>query len=138
MDKFKKMVDINITGLIHLTSLVVPHMKKKKGIEIIVNISSLADKRGTSMSKFYASTKFAVQGFSQGLRKEVVPKHIKIVTVCPGIVDTKIAKIKIKSKKLKQKTLLNPEDIAETVYFIISEPVHVDIQDITLVPFGEV
>ncbi len=135
IEKFEKMVYVNITGLVYLTSLVVPYKKKKKGTEIVLNISSIAGKRGTSMSECYAATKFAVQGFSQGLRREIVPEHIKIVTVCPGIVNTKIGKIRLKSKHQNKKTLLNPEDIAEIVYFIISEPIHVDIQDITVVPF---
>lgn len=135
IDTFKKMIDVNVVGLTQLTAEVVPYMKKREGQELIINMSSIAGKHSSAESEFYAATKFAVQGLTEGLRKEVVPEDIKVTTVCPGIVNTELSQ---QREDVQQglRPMLEPADIARVVSFIIQQPVHVDIQDITVVPFG--
>jgi NADP-dependent 3-hydroxy acid dehydrogenase YdfG len=67
--QFDSMIQTNLVGIAMLTSIVVPYMKKKKSGQII-NIASMSGKRSYPRGEFYSATKFAVMGYSDGIRKE--------------------------------------------------------------------
>ena len=138
MDRFQRMINVNIYGVALLTNLVVPYMKKQKS-GLILNMGSIAGKIASARSEYYALTKFAVLGYSDGLRKELMEFGIKVSTLCPGMVDTDFfydEELEFRKQKLgKVPHMLKAEDISKAVSFICSQPKHCNIQDLTIMPF---
>ena len=82
MAQVEEVFRTNVLGLIYATRLALPGMiAQQRGL--IINISSVAGKVGTPSDSVYAASKFAVNGFSQGLRAEVAQHNIHVLTVCP-------------------------------------------------------
>ena len=137
--KFEDMLQVNLIGLSRLVSLVVPHMKKKKE-GLIINIASTAGKTSYPLGEFYSSTKFAVMGYSEGLRKELKEYGIKVSTICPGMIKTNF----FKKEEIERRTKLNDgkspvmlqvEDISRIIVFICAQSDNCDIQDLAVMPF---
>jgi NAD(P)-dependent dehydrogenase (short-subunit alcohol dehydrogenase family) len=82
-EQVKQMFDINVFGLAKMTQSVLPFMRKQKSGHII-NISSIGGLRSFPGVGFYNATKYAVDGLSESLAKEVAPLGIKVTIVCPS------------------------------------------------------
>ena len=139
INKFQKMLEINLIGVAMLTKLVVPAMKKKKS-GLIINISSIAGKKSFVNSEFYSATKFGLMGYSEGIRKELKEYGIKVATLCPGTIKTDFfngEELKKRKKIWKDKPpqMLEVEDIEKIISLICSQSEHSDIQDLTVMPF---
>lgn len=79
----RKMFDVNVFGLTHMVQAVLPGMRKRRS-GCIVNLSSLAGVRGMPALGQYNATKFAVEGLSEALRREVEPLGIRVMAVEPS------------------------------------------------------
>jgi NAD(P)-dependent dehydrogenase (short-subunit alcohol dehydrogenase family) len=79
----RKMFDVNVFGLTSMAQAVLPGMRKRRH-GCIVNLSSLAGLRGMPALGQYNATKFAVEGFSEALRREVEPLGIQVMVVNPS------------------------------------------------------
>jgi len=138
MNRFQEMIQTNVVGVALLTKFVLPYMKKKKEGQII-NISSTAGKRAYAMGEFYNATKFAVMGYSDGLRQELKPFGIKVSTVCPGMTKTDFfSKKDLEERKKLWGYLPKPmdvTDISRVISLICSQSKESDIQDITVAHF---
>lgn len=140
MKKFQDMIDVNVKGVVLLTKLVIPIMKKNRNGHIL-NIASISGKRSFANGEFYSATKYAIIGYSEGIRNELKDFGIKVATICPGMVKTKFFSAE---EIQRRKRLLNgrnpatmqPEDISRIVRFIIEESPNCNIQDVTIVPFA--
>ena len=85
-DKFlQKMLDINLKGVFWSCQAALPFLRSGAGI---VNVASLAGKRGSANNSAYCAAKFAVVGLTQALAKELGPRGIRVNAVCPGYVLT--------------------------------------------------
>ncbi len=84
----KRMFDINVFSLLALTQLVVPHMRAR-GAGTIVNIGSVGGKVALPWSVMYCATKWAVHCIDDSLHRELRGTGVRVMKVCPGIVDTK-------------------------------------------------
>ncbi|MCX7179813.1 MAG: oxidoreductase [Proteobacteria bacterium] len=82
-DEVRAMFETNFFGLVHLTQTVLPGMRQRRHGHII-NISSMAGLVGFPGIGFYNATKFAVEGLSEALAKELAPLGIKVSVVAPG------------------------------------------------------
>ncbi len=82
-DDVRRMTDVNIWAPIRLTQMTLPHMRAA-GRGTIVNISSLAGRMGVPFYATYSSSKYALRGFSEALRRELRPDGIHVVAVFPG------------------------------------------------------
>lgn len=80
-------MDINLKGTFLCSKAIVPHMVQRKSGRII-NLSSIAGKRGRAMSSCYTASKFAVIGFTQSLAHEVAGSNVTANAICPGEVNT--------------------------------------------------
>ena len=98
LSNFEKLFDINVKGVFLVTREVIPYMKTQ-GRGVIVNISSLAGYVSTPLMTIYASTKFAVRGLTDGLRRELKNTKIKIIGVYPGPFESEFFKNAIKKVK---------------------------------------
>jgi NAD(P)-dependent dehydrogenase (short-subunit alcohol dehydrogenase family) len=79
----RKMFEINVFGLAKMTQEVLPHMRKQRSGHIL-NIASIAGLRSFPGVGFYNATKYAVDGFSESLAKEVGPLGIKVTIIAPS------------------------------------------------------
>ena len=80
-------MDVNLKGTFLCSKAVVPHMaQRQRGA--IVNLSSIAGKRGRGFSSCYSASKFAVIGFTQSLAHEMAAAGVTVNCICPGEVDT--------------------------------------------------
>ncbi len=101
LETLRKIMEVNYFGLTETTRIFIPELKKSPNAAI-VNISSVAGKRGIPARADYSASKFAVQGFSNALRAELAKDQIDVLVVCPGLTQTNFSKNMIEQKaKLK-------------------------------------
>ncbi|MFY7910875.1 MAG: SDR family oxidoreductase [Emticicia sp.] len=84
----RKVMDINFFGTVYLTQAALPYIKKAKGT--IVGISSIAGYRGLPVRSGYSASKFAVNGFLEALRTELLYSGVNVLTACPGFTSSNI------------------------------------------------
>jgi len=82
-DEVRKMFEINVFGLAWMTQAVLPHMRKQRSGHIL-NIASIGGLRAFPGIGFYNATKFAVDGLSESLSKELAPLGIKVTIIAPS------------------------------------------------------
>lgn len=88
LDVFEKVMQINFYGALYATKFALPHLLKSKGS--IIGISSINGWRGTPARTAYTASKFAMQGFYEALRTEVMKRDVHVLVVCPGFTGTNI------------------------------------------------
>lgn len=120
------MIDTNLKGLFHCTQSALKYMIRQK-YGSIVNISSIWGISGASCEVHYSTTKGGIISFTKALAKELGPSNIRINTVAPGVINTKMNNILSNEDKneLIYKTSLGrigePLDVAKTVLFLLSD-----------------
>ncbi len=85
IEEFKEQFETNFFGLIRVTKVVLPIMRKQNS-GIIVNLSSIVGKMAIPLNSAYVSSKFAVEGFSESLRYELEDFGIKVILIEPGVI----------------------------------------------------
>ncbi len=138
---WQEMINVNLMGTINGISLVTNKMiKKQKGT--IVNISSIAGKQPYPNLAVYAATKYAIQGLSDSIRKELATSNIRVITIIPGYTETALYD-NIQNTGIKQSfdtlknslgKVLSPSDVANIIFNSYQLPQHVCIQEITITP----
>jgi short-subunit dehydrogenase len=96
-DRLRKIMEVNFFGLTETTRACLPLLRTGHS-PAIVNISSIAGKRGIPARSEYSASKFAVQGFSEALRAEVAKDGIDVLLVCPGLTQTNFSKNMLEQK----------------------------------------
>lgn len=131
LEHWKTMFDVNVTGLFLCSrGALIPMLEQGSGH--IINISSDVGRRTIANGAGYTATKFAVQGFSDAMRKEVQAKGIKVTTILPGMTDTYFAGSEQGAPH--KKDWLKGEDVARAVLYAVSQPAGVLVDDITVHP----
>ena len=141
VDEWHRMVDVNVKGVLNCLAAVLPHMKDRHEGHI-VNISSVAGRRVFPGGAVYCATKFAVSALSEGLRMELAPSmNIRVTSIEPGAVATELPDhitddeiIEGFSKRFATLTRLTSEDIAESIRYAVSQPDHVNVNEILVLP----
>jgi NAD(P)-dependent dehydrogenase (short-subunit alcohol dehydrogenase family) len=90
MEDFERVLAVNFWGAVHACRAVLPRMKAQRTGGVIINVSSILGKRGLPLQTAYCASKFALAGFSQALRTEVMADRVDVSTIFPGAVDTEI------------------------------------------------
>lgn len=139
-DDWRRMVNINVLGLMYATHKVLPLMKAQ-GAGHIVNLSSVAGRVANAGSGVYNATKWAVGAFSEALRKEVYQNHIRVTVIEPGLVATELphhitdADAKKHAKDFYGSVKnLDSEDIANAIAYAVTQPAHVNVNEILIRP----
>ena len=96
-DRLRKIMEVNFFGLAETTRIFIP-LLRMGNFPAIVNISSIAAKRGIPARSEYSASKFAVQGFSEALRAELDADGIDVLLVCPGLTQTNFSKNMLEQK----------------------------------------
>ena len=142
VDDWDQMIDTNIKGLLYITRKVAPLMVKR-GSGHIVNISSIAAKETYEGGNVYCATKHAVDALNKGMRIDLVKHNIKVTSIAPGMVETEFSLVRFKGDKARAKkvyeglTPLSADDVAEAVWFALSRPPHVNINDMLIMPTAQ-
>jgi len=142
LDDWDTMIDTNIKGLLYVTKLVSNWMiDNKRGH--IVNLGSIAGKEVYANGNVYCATKYAVDALSKAMRIDLVNHGIKVTAIHPGAVETEFSEVRFKGDKERAKKVydgfepLVAEDVAETIWFAVSRPPHVNINELTIMPTAQ-
>lgn len=139
LEDWEQMIDTNIKGLLYVSKTIIPLMIAKQSGHII-NIGSIAGKEVYPNGNVYCASKFAVDALSKSMRIDLLSHNIKVTQVTPGAVKTEFSLVRFKNDESKAEKVyegfkpLNPEDIAEIIFYITSLPTHVNINDIVIMP----
>ena len=130
-EEWQQMVMVNVYGAAATARLTLPELVKNRG-HLLVTGSVVG--RVTSIRNLYSATKWAVTGMAQAIRNEMVGTGVRVTLVEPGIVDTPFWDNLQKPDSAKE---LQADDIARAVMFAVSQPPHVDVNDILIRPTGQ-
>lgn len=136
------MIDTNIKGLLYVTKVVSNWMIKRKSGHI-VNIGSIAGKETYLNGNVYCATKHAVDSLNKAMRIDLLPHKIKVTGVHPGAVETEFSQVRFHGDQERAKKVyegyepLHAQDIAETIWFAVSRPAHVNINDLIVMPTAQ-
>jgi short-subunit dehydrogenase len=113
-ERLRKIMEINFFGVTETTRVFLPMLKMGK-LPAIVNISSIAGKRGIPARSEYSASKFAIHGFSEALRAELAKDGIDVLVICPGLTQTNFSKNMLEQKakmQLDHMRGMTPEQVA--------------------------
>ena len=138
-DEWRQMFNLNVLALLGTMQCVLPGMKSRKQGSVI-NISSIAGKKTFANHAAYVGSKFAVSSISENIREEVAGLGIRIMTICPGAVETDLLGHTTDSEiidcyqawKESMGGAISPDDIARAVSFIYSQPQNVNIRELVI------
>lgn len=143
-DEWEQMIDVNIKGVLNCLAEVLPDMTERESGHI-VNISSVAGREVMQGSAVYSATKFGVRALSDGLRQELSPEFgIRVTCVEPGAVDTELLET-ITDEELMEDfqgqmgdlDFLESEDIANSIYYAVSQPDDVHVNEVQVRPTSQ-
>lgn len=140
-EAWRDMLEVNVLALCICTREATRDMRQRGGRGQIIHLSSMSAHRVPVGSGVYSATKFAVRSLTEGLRQELHQEGLKIrvASISPGFVETEFAAHYHRSQEkadalYSQFQVLQPEDIANTVAYILGQPDHVQIHDVLLRP----
>lgn len=145
VQEWQRMVDINVTGLLHVTHAALPHLVAAaagdpRGVADLVNISSVAGRRANAGSAVYNLTKFGVAALSEALRQELAAQHVRVSSVEPGAVATELThhiREEIRestARRFADIEILHSEDIADAITWIVTRPRRVAVNEVLIRP----
>ena len=143
LEEWLNTIEVNVKGILRTLHGVLPSMKKQnKGH--IVNIASVDGKKLYKGGAIYGASKAGIIALSRAMRMELSPEfNIKVTSIEPGTVDTDLRNDITDKELLKDKDyggdepMLDPEDIARAVLYVISEPDQSNINELTIKPTGK-
>lgn len=141
LEDWDVMLDTNVRALLHLTRLVLPFMLKNQRGHI-VNVGSVAGRWVYPGGGVYCATKHAVRAISEGLRMDLFGTPIRVTNIEPGMVETEFSEVRLESAEkakaiYKGMTPLTAADVAEAIWWSISRPAHVNVQELVLFPTAQ-
>jgi 3-oxoacyl-[acyl-carrier protein] reductase len=113
LDDWDTTMATNLRSLYLVTRAVLPAMRRRKA-GTVINVASLAARNGFVGGTAYTASKHAVLGFSRSLMLEARKDNVRVITVCPGSVDTAMLRDQTMLKSDPQR-ILKPEDVADTI-----------------------
>ncbi len=140
-DEWRRMVNVNLLGLLYCTHAAVPVMRDGGGGDV-VNVASVAGRIAAMGAAVYNMTKWGVVGFSEGLRQEVLHANVRVTCVEPGFVETELQGhnqnpvVVEQIDKMQQQIgdLLQADDIADAIAYAVTRPQHVSINEVLVRP----
>lgn len=132
------MIDTNVKGLLYLTREILPKMIQKKS-GTIINIGSVAGRWVYPGGAVYCASKHAVKAITEGIRMDTLGSGVRVCNIEPGMVETEFSVVRLKDEaKAKQvyanMTPLSAYDIAKTIAWVVSQPAHINIQELVIYP----
>jgi len=141
-DDWDRMIDTNVKGLLYM-SRIVSNWMITAGKGHIINIGSIAGKEVYPNGNVYCATKHAVDALNKGMRIDLLPHGIKVTAINPGMVETEFSLVRFKGDEERARNVykgLEPlvaQDIADAIWFAVSRPPHVNINDMLIMPTAQ-
>ncbi|KAA1423562.1 SDR family NAD(P)-dependent oxidoreductase [Mumia zhuanghuii] len=143
-----RMIAINQTGLLSMTRAALPHLqaaatREPRRVADIVNISSIAGRVAWPTFGVYNMTKFGVNGFTEALRQEVTKSHVRVGLLEPGAVETELVSHNTDDVKKALAASddiaewLQPQDIAESIAYMVTRPRRSSIAELWAMPTAQ-
>lgn len=139
--QWKQMIDTNVTALVSLTHLLLPHLIERRGA--IVNISSIAASYTYRGGNVYGATKAFVTQFSQNLRTDLHGTGVRVSSIEPGMAETEFTLVRTGGDQAASDKLyegahpITAGDIAETIWWIANLPPHLNINRVEVMPVSQ-
>jgi ribitol 2-dehydrogenase len=135
-DAWDRMLTLNVNAVFRTVHAVLPHMAERGTGDIVVT-SSVAGHIPVMVEPIYTASEHAVQAVVHTVRRQVAPRGIRVMAIAPGPVST--ALLADWDQDRLQKTiaaggLLEPEEVAEAVHFMLTRPRTVTIRDLVILP----
>ncbi len=149
-DAWREMLEVNVLAVCICTREAISLMESSprlpsRGAGHVVQVSSMSGHRVPAIAGLYSATKFAVRSLTETLRRELrdVGSPIRITAVSPGIVETEFAQKYHQSAEKAKETygqfpVLQAVDVANAVAYALSQPAHVEVNDILMRPTEQV
>lgn len=138
-----RMIDVNCRGLVHVTRAFLPGMVAR-GRGHVVNLGSVAGTYPYPGGNVYGASKAFVHQFSQNLRSDLHGSGVRVTVIEPGMCGgTEFSEVRFGGDRDKAATVytgmqpLTAEDIAESVRWVTSQPAHVNVNVIELMPVAQ-
>jgi 3-hydroxy acid dehydrogenase/malonic semialdehyde reductase len=137
------MLGTNVRGLIRMTRLVLPHLRDGGHI---VNLGSVAGRAAYPNGAVYVASKFAVHGFTQALREDLLGRPIRITNVVPGLVESEFSQVRFRGDEAKADAVyadvalggpVRPEDVADCVLFALTRPPNVNVDELVVTALAQ-
>lgn len=135
-DAWDRMLNLNINAAFRSVHAVLPHMVSRKTGDIVVT-SSIAGLVPVVWEPIYTASKHAVQAFVHTVRRQVAKHGLRVGAIAPGPVVTALISDWPKDKldaALAAGDLMQPEEVAEAVLFMLTRPRNVTIRDLVILP----
>lgn len=135
-DAWDRMLNLNVNAVFRTIHAVLPHMIDKRSGDIVVT-SSVAGVIPVVWEPIYTASKHAVQAFVHTVRRQVSKHGIRVGAVLPGPVVTALLDDWPKAKMdeaLANGSLMQPQEVAEAILFMLTRPRNVVIRDLTILP----
>ncbi len=137
IDQLDEMIDVNVKGAIYAVRAGLPELLKSEAPEFVM-IASEAGRRGLPYEAVYCSSKFAQVGLTAALDHELREQGVRCTIVCPGGVATDFAMGQGRTPDMPQLSgMMKPEDVAETVMFVLTRPRTHRILEVAFRPVAE-
>jgi 3-hydroxy acid dehydrogenase/malonic semialdehyde reductase len=131
----RTVLETNVNGLIRMTRLCLPHIRDGGHI---VNIGSIAGRQAYEKAAVYVASKFAVRGFTYGLREDLLGRPIRITTVDAGLVNTEFSRVRFRGDEETARAVyegveaITPQEIADCILFAVTRPPHVNVDELVV------
>jgi ribitol 2-dehydrogenase len=135
-DVWDRVLNLNVNAAFRSVHAVLPHMIERKSGDVVMT-SSIAGIVPVIWEPIYTASKFAVQAFVATVRRQVMEHGIRVGAVCPGPVVTALLDDWPKAKMeeaLANGSLMQPEEVADAVLFMLTRPRGVTIRDLVILP----
>ncbi len=145
LEEWQRMIKVNVEGLLYCAHAALPHLLRAaqdspRQTADMLNVSSVAGRIARSGSAVYNLTKHGVGAFSEALRQEVASRHVRVSVIEPGATATELQshnRPEIQegiAKRFGDIQLLQADDIADAIAYIITRPRHVAINEVLIRP----
>ncbi|MFF3573970.1 SDR family oxidoreductase [Nocardia jiangxiensis] len=138
---FDLVVGVNLLGSMYCARAALPHLLRAartapRGVADFVLVSSLSGRVHRADSAVYTATKHAVNAFGECVRQEVADRDVRVCTVEPAAVDTEFFAPGVLQRRRANSSLtpLRPQDVADTIGYMVSRPAHVAISELLVRP----
>jgi ribitol 2-dehydrogenase len=136
-DAWTNLLNINVDAVLRCVHAVLPQMRAQQSGDILVT-SSISGFVDIHWEPIYSASKHAIQGFVHTLRRQVAKDGIRVGAIAPGAVANELwgfsDPVEIEKVSVKEHAYLRSEDVAQAVAFMLSQPPHVTIRDLVLLP----
>jgi NADP-dependent 3-hydroxy acid dehydrogenase YdfG len=136
-DQLEEMIDVNVKGAIYAARAALPYLLRSEAADL-VTIASEAGRRGLPNEAVYCASKFAQVGLTRALDHELRERGVRCTNVCPGGVATDFAMGRGRTPDMPALAgMMDPEDIAEVVLFVLTRPRGHRILELAMRPVTE-